>query len=115
MKFGSARFAIYRKKFGAVLIAVQIAITLAILSNALGLIADRLSWSARLTGIDEANIFFIYATSVDKPPSFGSLQSSDLALLRSIAGVANAYATNSFPLEGGCWSMKAVMESDKKT
>src|SRR5258707_8846237 len=115
MKFGSARFAIYRKKFGAVLIAVQIAITLAILSNALGLIVDRLSWSARLTGIDEANIFFIYATSVDKPPRFAALESSDLALLRSMAGVANAYATNSFPLEGGGWSMSADLEPDQKT
>ncbi len=80
MKSRSARFAIYRKKSGAVLIAVQIAVTLAILSNALGLIVDRLSWSARLTGIDEANIFFIYATSVDKPPSFAALESSDLAV-----------------------------------
>jgi putative ABC transport system permease protein len=115
LKSRSARFAIYRKKSGAVLIAVQIAVTLAILSNALGLIMDRLSWSARVTGIDEADILFIYATSVDKPPSFAALQSSDLALLRSIDGVANAYATNSFPLEGGGWSMSADLEPDQKT
>lgn len=115
MKSRSARFAIYRKKAGAVLIAVQIAVTLAILSNALSLIVDRLSWSARLTGIDEANIFFIYATSVDKPPGFTALVSSDLALLRSMAGVANAYGTNSFPLEGGGWSMSADLEPDQKT
>jgi putative ABC transport system permease protein len=115
LKSRSARFAVYRKKSGAVLIAVQIAVTLAILANALGLIVDRLSWSARLTGIDEANIFFIYATSVDKPPSLAALQSSDLALLRSMAGVANAYGTNSFPLEGGGWSMSADLEPDQKT
>jgi putative ABC transport system permease protein len=115
VKSRSARFAIYRKKSGAVLIAVQIAVTLAILSNAMALIVDRLSWSARLTGIDEANIFFIYATSADKPSSFTALQSSDLALLRSIAGVANTYATNSFPLEGGGWSMSADLEADQKT
>jgi putative ABC transport system permease protein len=115
LKSHFARFAIYRKKSGAVLIAVQIAVTLAILSNAMALIVDRLSWSARLTGIDEANIFFIYATSVDKPPSFAALQSSDLAVLRTIAGVANTYATNSFPLEGGGWSMTADLEPDQKT
>jgi putative ABC transport system permease protein len=115
LKSRSARFAVYRKKSGAVLIAVQIAVTLAILANALGLIVDRLSWSAQLTGIDEANIFFIYATSVDKPPSLAALQSSDLALLRSMAGVANAYGTNSFPLEGGGWSMSADLEPDQKT
>ena len=115
MKSQSARLAIYRKKSGAVLIAVQIALTLAILSNAMGLIVDRLSWSARLTGIDEANIFFIYTTSVDKPPSFAALESSDLALLRSMDGVANAYATNSYPLEGGGWSMSADLQPDQKT
>jgi putative ABC transport system permease protein len=115
LKSRSARFAIYRKKSGAVLIAVQIAVTLAILSNAMALIVDRLSWSARLTGIDEANIFFIYETSVDKPPSFAALQSSDLAVLRSIGGVANTYATNAFPLEGGGWSMSADLEPDQKT
>ncbi len=111
----SARFAIYRKKSGAVLIAVQIALTLAILSNALALIVDRLSWSARLTGIDESNIFFIYATSVDNPANLAALQASDLALLRSVAGVANAYTTNSFPLEGGGWSMSVDLAPDQKT
>lgn len=115
MKSRAARFAIYRKKSGAVLIAVQIAVTLAILSNATALIVNRLSWSARLTGIDEAHIFFIYATSVDKPPSYAALQSSDLALLRSLAGVADAYATNSFPLEGGGWSMSADLQPEQKT
>ena len=115
MKSRSARFAVYRKKSGAVLIAVQIAVTLAILANALALIVDRLSWSARLTGIDEADIFYVYATSVDKPPSFAALQSSDLAALRSIAGVMNVYATNSFPLEGGGWSMSANLQADQKT
>src|SRR5271163_2498224 len=109
------RLAIYRKKIGAVLIAVQIAVTLAILSNAVTLIAERLSWSARPTGIDEANIFFLFATSVDKPPSLAALQSSDLAVLRSMDGVASAYATNSYPLQGGGWSMDVRLKADQKT
>jgi putative ABC transport system permease protein len=115
LKSPSARFAVYRRKAGAILIAIQIAVTLAILSNALSLIVDRLSWSARVTGIDEANIFYIYATSVDKPASFTTLQTSDLATLHSMDGVANAYATNSFPLEGGGWSMSADLVPDQKT
>ena len=115
MKSTSARFAVYRKKAGAALIAVQIAVTLAILANALSLIVDRLSWSARATGIDEGNVFYIYATSVDKPASFTALQASDLATLHSMEGVANAYATNSFPLEGGGWSMSADLVPDQKT
>jgi putative ABC transport system permease protein len=111
----SAGTALYRKKTGAVLIAVQIAVTLAILANAMALIVDRLSWSARLTGIDEQNIFFIEATSVDKPPNLAALQSSDLAVLRSMVGVANAYATNSFPLQGGGWSMDVSLNAEQKS
>jgi putative ABC transport system permease protein len=115
VKSRPTRFAIYRKKSGAVLIAVQIAVTLAILSNAVTLIVERLSWSAQPTGIDEANIFFLFATSVDRPASLAALQSSDLAFLRSMTGVTNAYATNSFPLEGGGWSMTADLQADQKT
>jgi putative ABC transport system permease protein len=110
-----SRFALYRKKSGGALIAVQIAVTLAILANAMALIVERLSWSAQPTGIDEANIFIIYATSVDQPPNFAALQSSDLALLRSLDGVANAYATNSFPLEGGGWSMGVDLAPNQTT
>jgi putative ABC transport system permease protein len=109
------RFAVYRKRSGAVLIAVQIAVTLAILSNSVTLIVERLSWSAQPTGIDEANIFFLFATSVDKPPNLDALQSSDLAVLRSMDGVANAYATNSYPLQGGGWSMDVRLKAGQTT
>jgi putative ABC transport system permease protein len=57
----SARMAVFRKRFGAVLIAVQIAITLAILANAAAIIVQRLVWTTQPTGIDEANILFVSA------------------------------------------------------
>jgi len=115
VKSRPTRFAIYRKRSGAVLIAVQIAVTLAILSNAITLIAERLSWSSQPTGIDEPNIFFLFAASVDKPPNLAALESQDLALLRSMVGVADAYCTNSYPLQGGGWSMDVNLTSDQKS
>jgi putative ABC transport system permease protein len=99
------RRAIYRKKFGAALIAAQIAITLAILSNAITLIAERLTWSSQSTGLDEANIFFAFAENVDVHPNLGAELATDLAALRAVPGVVDAYATNAFPLQGGGWSM----------
>jgi putative ABC transport system permease protein len=109
------RLAIYRKKFGAVLIAVQIAITLAILSNAVTLIAERLSWSAQATGIDEDDIFFAYAENVDVNPNLVAEQASDLGALRAMPGVVDAYATNSFPLQGRGWSMPVGLTPSQKT
>jgi putative ABC transport system permease protein len=108
------RLAIYRKKFGAVLIAVQIAITLAILSNAVTLIAERLSWSSQSTGIDEDNVFFAYAENVDVRLNLGAEQAADLAALRAMPGVVDAYATNSFPLQGGGWSMSVGLVPSQK-
>ena len=99
------RLAIYRRRFGAVLIAVQIALTLAILSNAVTLIVERLTWSSQSTGIDEDNILFAYAENVDVNADLRAEQASDLAALRAIPGVMDAYATNSFPLQGGGWSI----------
>lgn len=109
------RLAIYRKKFGAVLIAVQIAVTLAILSNAFTLIVERLSWSSQSTGIDENNIFFAYAENVDIGAGLGAEQSSDLGALRAIPDVVDAYATNSFPLQGGGWSMNVGLKASQTT
>jgi putative ABC transport system permease protein len=110
----SIRRAIYRKKFGAALIAVQIAITLAILSNAITLIAERLTWSSQSTGIDEANIFFAFAENVDVHPNLGAELATDLATLRAIPGVVDAYATNAFPLQGGGWSMSVGLLPSQK-
>jgi putative ABC transport system permease protein len=109
------RLAIYRKKIGAVLIAVQIAITLAILSNAVTLIAERLSWSSQSTGIDEDHILFAYAENVDINPNLAAELASDLHALRATPGVVDAYATNSFPLQGGGWSMSVGLVPSQKT
>jgi putative ABC transport system permease protein len=81
----------------------------------MALIVDRMTWSMRQTGIDEPNIFFAYAISADKPANPAAMQASDLNLLRSIVGVTNAYATNSYPLQGGGWSMDVRLTKEQKT
>jgi putative ABC transport system permease protein len=93
--------AMRRNKFGALLIAVQMAVTLAFLANALTLIQQRLALSDRPTGIDEADIFVILTEVVDHPKNLGAHQAADLGALRSLGGVIDAYATNNYPLEGG--------------
>jgi putative ABC transport system permease protein len=111
----SARIAIYRKRFGAILIAAQIAITLAILANAAAIIVERLVWSGRPTGIDEANIFFVYAENIEAPASLAAVNATDVAALRSLPGVIDAYTTNSYPLQGGGWQLAVSLIADQKT
>jgi putative ABC transport system permease protein len=107
--------AMRRNKFGAILIIVQMAVTLAFLANALTLVEQRLAWSHRPTGIDEANIFVLSTEFIDHPEDFAARQTADLAALRSLIGVKNAYVTNDFPMQGGGWAEGVNLTADQAT
>jgi putative ABC transport system permease protein len=92
-----------RSKIGAVLIALQIALTLAILSNSLSMIQQRVRWMERPSGIDEANIFAFRVAWTEDPADLKARIAADLAALRSLPGVIDAEATNSTPLGGNEW------------
>lgn len=93
--------AMRRNKVGAILIGVQMAITLAILCNALFIIEQRVALSKRPTGTDERNIFVIANQWVGAPPDLSAKMQGDLAALRALPGVVDAVASNSFPLHNG--------------
>lgn len=105
MQFGPIWRAMLRNKTGALLIALQIAVTMAIMVNSVSIIQDRAEAMARPTGIDEPNIF--YLSSIGFAESFNERNAieEDLAALRAMPGVINATQTNSVPLSGGGWSM----------
>lgn len=113
----STRLAIYRKRLAAVLIATQIAVTLAILANAATIVVERLSWSTQPTGIDEANIFFTYSENIDTetPANLAASKLADLAALRAMPGIVDAFPTESFPLQGGGWNLNVNLARDQKT
>lgn len=92
--------ALRRNKVGALLIALQIALTLAITSNGLSIIQQRLRWMQRSTGIDEANILTLQNAWVGDPQDLKARIEGDLAALRSLPGVIDAEATNGIPLGG---------------
>ena len=93
--------AMRRNKAGAILIAVQMAVTLAILCNGLFIIEQRVASSKRPTGVDEANLFVLTNLWVGNPTDLAARLQADLAALRSVPGVVDAFATNSYPLSDG--------------
>jgi putative ABC transport system permease protein len=107
--------AMRRNKFGAFLIATQMAVTLAFLANALTLVEQRIAWSGRPTGIDEADIFVMQSEMVDHPDDLAARQARDIASLRLLPGVVDAYTTNQYPLEGGGWTESVNLTPDQKT
>jgi putative ABC transport system permease protein len=107
--------AMRRNKFGALLIATQMAVTLAFLANALTLVEQRVAWSDRPSGLDEANIFVMHTETVDDAGGLAARQASDVDALRALNGVVDAYATNMYPLEGGGWIETVNLTADQKT
>jgi putative ABC transport system permease protein len=107
--------AMNRNKFGAILIATQMAVTLAFLSNSLTIIESRVAWSARPTGVDEANLFVISSEMTEDRNDLAAHENADLAALRSLRGVVDAYVTNDYPLAGGGWSTSVELTADQKT
>ncbi len=107
--------AMRRNKFGALLIATQMAVTLAFLANALTLVEQRIAWSDRPSGLDEADIFVMQSELVDHPNDLAARLAADIDALRALPGVTDAYATNMYPLEGGGWIESVTLTADQKT
>jgi putative ABC transport system permease protein len=115
MQFRPIISAMRRNKVGATLIAVQMAITLAILCNALFIIQQRIVLSKRPSGVDEANVVVLDNQWVGSPRDQMARQQGDLAALRSLPGVQDAFATNTVPLTNSGSSTGVSLHADQKS
>ena len=104
MEFGPIWRAMMRNKGGYLLIALQIAVTMAVMVNAIAIMQERSIKMARPSGIDEANTFSLVSVGFKPDMEEKALIQEDLDLLRNMPGVVNAVETNSFPLRQGGWS-----------
>ena len=98
--------ALRRHKAGTVLIVLQIALTLAIVCNALFILHQRLHHLSEPTGVDEANLFVIanqWAGEQKSKQEIDARVRADLATLRQLPAVLDAAPSNSYPLRGGGW------------
>jgi putative ABC transport system permease protein len=103
MQFQPILVALRRHKAATALIVLQVALTLAVVSNALFVLHTRLAHLARPTGTDEANLFVIrngWLVQRDSA-SIDARMRADLATLRSLPGVRDAFASEAYPLQGG--------------
>jgi len=104
MEIGPIWRALLRNKSSYILIALQIAATMALMVNAISIIQERTRMMGRPSGVDEDNIFQVYSMSFDPDLEFRAMVAEDLDAIRGFPGVANAVITNSVPLRQGGWS-----------
>jgi putative ABC transport system permease protein len=87
-----------RNRTGAVLVAFQIAIALAVLVNAVFIVHQRIEKINRPTMIDDRNLFGVQTSEFTNRFDYDASVHEDLAYLRSLPGVVSASVTNSVPM-----------------
>src|SRR5215510_6462202 len=92
-----------RHRLAAALIVLQIALTCAIVSNAVFLIRERLARMDRESGLLEDELVRVQLTGITKQADTHAVTARDLAELRAIPGVKSAVATNSIPFGSSAW------------
>ncbi|MBN8735348.1 MAG: ABC transporter permease [Xanthomonadales bacterium] len=114
--------ALKKHKAGVTLITLQIALTLAIVCNAVFIIGQRVDRINRPSGIDENNLFLVTQSWVGAPTGddegsidkLDSMQQADVATLRNLPDVESAIAVNTLPLVNSTWSTGISLKPDQQ-
>lgn len=114
--------ALRKHKAGVTLIALQIALTLAIVCNAIFIIGQRVERVNRPTGLDENNLLTVTQMWVGAPndaepgaaDKLDAMLQEDLAALRALPGVESVASINSLPLANSSWNGGVSTHPDDK-
>ena len=100
MGFGPMVSSLMRSKTGPVLVALQIAVTLAIVINSLFIIVQRIEKMNRDPGLDTNNVIVTYVRGFGADFDVVDSITNDIDLIKSIPGVVAATVANHVPLSG---------------
>jgi putative ABC transport system permease protein len=103
---------LHRHKVTAVLLVLEIALTCAIVCNAIFLVRQRLDWMDIRSGIDEANVVAVRPVNINATPDMHGRVEETLAALRSLPGVDHVTLTNQLPLGGESWNSRLKLSRD---
>lgn len=105
--------ALKRNKMGALLVVLQIALTMTIISNVTSVIVSRAALILRPTGTEESDLFAIGYRFTNDDGTLPMLE-TDLRTLRAANGVVDVVATNTYPLRGSGWREGVSIEPAAK-
>jgi putative ABC transport system permease protein len=112
--------ALMKNRTGPLLVAVQVAISLAILANALFIVQQRIAVSQRASGVaGERDVGYVYVRPLRKlsHPEVIAGQQREAAVLRGLAGVKDVAWTNQMPLSrsGSSSSVRATPDQVRES
>src|ERR1700754_4510011 len=106
--------AMLRNKTGAILVGLQIALTLAVVANAVFIIMQRVEKIGRPPGIDSDNLIFVQSYGFCSKYDHRQTIDNDLRLLRSLPGVVGVTPISQIPMSGGGSSEKLGPEQTRE-
>jgi putative ABC transport system permease protein len=106
--------ALMRSKVALILIGLQIALTLAIVCNAMFIISQRIETMNRPSGMNEADTFRITSNGFGANFNTKNAFAEDLALIRNLPGVVDASPMNTTPMADSGWSESINMAPGQK-
>jgi putative ABC transport system permease protein len=113
MEFRPILSALLRSKTGAILVALQVAISLAILANALHIVNLRQAVAARPSGLaDESSLFYIQVRHLREGDHNEQLatQKAETATLRAVSGVTSVAFASQMPMSNSGWTTSVAAD-----
>jgi len=102
-----------RNKTGPILVALQVALSLAILANALHIVGERRAAAARPSGIDDEQAVFAIDVNhlrSDGPEQELATQNREIATLRAVPGVVSVANVGQLPMSNSGWNTSVAIE-----
>ena len=103
-----------RHKITALLVILEIALSCAIICNAVFLIGQRLERTRMPSGVAEHHLVMVRASSIGEPADAKALAQEDLAALRQIPGVSAAALVNEVPFTNSSWNNGIKLDPNQK-
>ena len=102
-----------RHKTAAALIVLEIALSCAIICNAVYLITQRLERMQRPTGMADTELVRINIAGIGEDENAAALSRQDVASLRGLPGVKAATAINHVPFDNSSWNSSVFLQPDQ--
>ena len=113
MEFRPILSTLMRHKTAAALIVVEIALTCAIICNALFMISERIVQVREISGIAEKELVRVQLAGIGGDDNAEAQTKADLAALRGIPGVTAATVINQVPFVNSSWNSGVRLSEDQ--
>ena len=106
--------ALRRHKTASLLIVLEIALSCAIICNALFMVVERLDRLNQPVGVAQDQLLQIQLAGTGDQDNAAAMTREDLATLRAISGVEGATLTNQVPFSGSAWDTSLALSPDQE-